>query len=261
MRELLAKHHLSPRKALGQHFLADPNIVRRIVRLSNVDESSRVLEVGAGTGTLTRSLAATGARVVAYEVDSKLAPALRESVAGLENVEIRMADAADMDVSEFEGEWSLVANLPYHVGTPLLLDLLRYAPAIRSFVVMVQREVAARLAASPGGRQYGLPTVVAGLHAEVKIAFTVPPHVFVPPPKVSSAVVTLNRRGDVSPDSERAINLAAAGFAQRRKMLRSALRSVFDDPIQVCETAGIDPPRRAESLATSDWLALAQVAP
>ena len=260
MRDLLGRHDLTPRKSLGQHFLADPNIVRRIVRLSGVDSSSNVLEIGAGTGTLTMGLAATGARVVAYEIDHHLRPVLEETVGGLANVEIRMEDAADMPTAELEGDWTVVANLPYHVGTPLLLDALRFAPAIGVFVVMVQREVADRLTASPGSKQYGIPTVVADLHAEVKMAFTVPPQVFFPPPQVSSAVVLLRRRVDVPALAEAAIGLAAAGFSQRRKMLRSSLRGAVDDPIALCEAAGIDSTLRAEALTTADWLTLAGVA-
>ena len=260
MRDLLSRHGLTPRKALGQHFLSDPNIVRRIVRLSEVDESSNVLEIGAGTGTLTRGLADTGARVIAYEVDQKLAPLLAESVGDLDNVEVRMEDAASLDPAELTGEWTVVANLPYHVGTPLLLDLLRKAPTVKRFIVMVQREVADRFIAKPGNKQYGLPTVVIDLYAGARFAFAVPPQVFFPPPQVASAVVSVERRSEVSALSEAAIELAAAGFSQRRKMLRSSLKAKLADPVAVCEAAGIDPTLRAEALAAADWLALAEVA-
>ncbi len=259
MRDLLEKHGLVPRKALGQHFLSDPNIVRRIVRLSGVDETSNVLEIGAGTGTLTRGLAATGARVIAYEVDRHLEPLLEDTVGDLSNVEIRIEDASEIRPDEFAGDWTLVANLPYHVGTPLLLDLLRFAPGIRRFVVMVQREVADRFTAKPGSKQFGLPTVVIDLHAEIKFGFAVAPQVFFPPPQVASAVVSLKRRTEVSEFAEAATGLAAVGFSQRRKMLRSSLKGTLDDPVAACEAAGIDPTLRAESLTTADWLALAGV--
>jgi 16S rRNA (adenine1518-N6/adenine1519-N6)-dimethyltransferase len=260
MRDLLGRHGLTPQKALGQHFLSDPNIVRRIVRLSEVDESSNVLEIGAGTGTLTRGLAGTGARVVAFEIDYKLAPLLEESVGDLDNVEVRMEDAASLDPGELVGEWTVVANLPYHVGTPLLLDLLRHAPTVRRFIVMVQREVADRFTAKPGNKQYGLPTVVVDLHANARFGFAVPPQVFFPPPQVGSAVVMIERKQQVSPLAEAAIELAAAGFSQRRKMLRSSLKAALADPVAVCEKAGIEPTLRAEALAAADWLALAEVA-
>ena len=260
LRDLLRSHGVSPRKALGQHFLSDPNIVRRIVRLSGVDESSNVLEIGAGTGTLTRGLADTGARVVAYEVDRHLEPILKDTVGDLANVEVRIEDAADLRPDELEGEWTLVANLPYHVGTPLLLDLLRQAPAVRRYVVMVQREVADRLTAEPGNKQYGLPTLVVDLHANIELAFTVPPHVFFPPPQVASAVIALERKSEVPALAVEAIELAAAGFSQRRKMLRSSLKDALADPIATLEAAGIDPTLRAESLTAAQWLAMAAAA-
>lgn len=260
MRELLTRHGVAPRKPLGQHFLADPNIVRRIVRLSGVTVGSQVLEVGAGTGTLTRALAATGARVIAYEVDESLSPLLDETVGELPNVEVRIDDAANLDAGELTGEWTLVANLPYNVGTPILLDLLRTAPAIRHFVVMVQREMADRLTAEPGSKTYGLPTVVIDLFAKARFAFSVPPQVFVPPPQVSSAVVEISRQDTVPEEAALALELASAGFSQRRKMLRSSLRSVSEDPSQLCSEAGVDPSRRAESLTSAEWLALARAA-
>ncbi len=261
MRELLDRHGVAPRKALGQHFLADPNIVRRIVRLSGAEAGSNVIEIGAGTGTLTRGLAATGARVVAYEVDRGLQPVLAETVGHLPNVEVRFEDAADLDAADLKGEWMLVANLPYNVGTPLLLDLLRHAPAITSFVVMVQKEVADRLTAQPGGKLYGLPTVVVDLHADARIEFTVRPEVFFPPPQVGSAVVRLRRRAGAPASSERAVEIASAAFSQRRKMIRSSLRDVIDDAAAVCGKAGIDPTSRAETLDSTAWLALAEEAP
>ena len=153
-----------------------------------------------------------------------------------------------------------MANLPYNVGTPILLDLLRTAPAIGHFVVMVQREVADRLTAEPGHKTYGLPTVVVDLYARARLAFSVPPQVFVPPPQVSSAVVEISRQDEVPEESALALELAAGGFSQRRKMLRSSLKGVSEDPSRLCGDAGIDPTRRAESLTSSEWLALARAA-
>jgi len=152
-----------------------------------------------------------------------------------------------------------VANLPYHVGTPLLLRLLREAPSISRFVVMLQREAVERLAAAPGSRTYGLPSVVVQLHGRVKVAFTVPPGVFIPPPKVESAVAVIRRR-PAHPLAERAIALAAAAFGQRRKMLRRSLARVLGEPAAVLGEAGLDPGRRAEDLSPEDYLRLAEVA-
>jgi 16S rRNA (adenine1518-N6/adenine1519-N6)-dimethyltransferase len=255
---LLSRHGLSPSRRLGQHFLADANITRKIVDVAGVGPGEKVVEIGAGTGTLTRALAATGAHVVAYEVDAGLLPVLDEVTEGFP-VELRFLDITDADLADDlgEGPWVMVANLPYNVGTPLLLDALRRAPQIERFVVMVQREVAERLVAGPGSRQYGLPSVVTGIHAKGKVAFRVPAQVFYPAPKVESAVVVLDRV-PAPDDAERAIEIAAAGFNQRRKMLRGALSGVFDDPVSVLERAGIDPTARAEDLSPADYLALAR---
>lgn len=251
---LLAKHGVEPRKSLGQHFLADPNTVRRIVALAGVGPGDRVLEVGAGAGTLTRGLAATGAAVVSYEIDERLRPVLEEVVG--DRVELRFADARRIDPSLLEGRWVMVANLPYNVGTPLVLDLLRHAHRIERFVVMLQREAVERLAARPGTKAYGVPSVVAQLHGTVQVAFRVAPSVFLPAPKVESAVAVIERR-PADPDAAQAVALAAAAFGQRRKMLRRSLASRFDDPAGAITAAGLDPSARAEDLAPADYLRLA----
>lgn len=256
---LLAAHGIRPRKDLGQHFLVDPNLVRRIVAVSGVGPGDRVLEIGAGAGTLTRGLAAAGARVLAYEVDPRLRPVLEASLEGMDGVEVRYEDASDLDPARLEdGPWVVVANLPYHVGTPLLLTLLRRAPAITRFVVMLQREAVERLAASPGSRTYGLPSVVVRLYGRVEIAFRVPPTVFLPLPRVESAVAVVHRTPS-HPSAERAIALAASAFGQRRKMLRRSLAGALADPTAVLAAAGIDATLRAEDLAAEDYLRLAEV--
>jgi 16S rRNA (adenine1518-N6/adenine1519-N6)-dimethyltransferase len=255
---LLSRHGLSPSKRLGQHFLADANITRKIVELSGVGAGDNVVEVGAGTGTLTRALAATGARVVAYEVDAGLLPVLGEVTSGL-SVEIRSLDITDVDLAVELGtdRWVMVANLPYNVGTPLLLDALRRAPQIERLVVMVQREVAERLVAPPGSRAYGLPSVIVGIHARGRLALRVPAQVFYPAPRVESAVVVLDRV-PAPEGSERAIEIAGAAFNQRRKMLRGSLAAVLEDPVGKLVAAGIDPTKRAEDLSPLDYLALAR---
>lgn len=254
---LLEEHGLAPIHRLGQHFLADANITRKIVGLADVGSGDQVLEVGAGTGTLTRALAATGARVVAYEVDQGLRPVLDTVTEGLD-VDVRIADATKADlVSELAGgRWVMVANLPYNVGTPLVMDALRHVEAIERFVIMVQREVAERLAARPGSDQYGLPSVVAGIHSDAMVAFRVPAQVFYPPPRVDSAVVVLERK-PAPQGAERAVELARAAFGQRRKMLRKSLAAVLDDPVAALEAAGIEETARAEELSPEDFLSLA----
>lgn len=257
IRDLLAEYGLQARRRLGQHFLADPNIVDRIVLEAAIEPGDHVVEVGAGTGTLTRALAAAGASVVAYEVDVSLAPLLGDVVAGLD-VELRFEDALVADwIGEFAtGDWIMVANLPYNVGTPVLLDAVRTARAIKRFVVMVQREVANRLVAEPGSKQYGVPSVVAQLHTTPRIAFPVSPNVFIPPPDVDSAVVLLDRI-DSHPLAEAAGRLAANVFQQRRKMLRASLGGLADN--DQFELAGIRPSARPEELSPDDFLRLAAV--
>ena len=257
MRQLLHRHGLKPRTSLGQHFLADPNVTRRIVTSAGIKSGDRVLEVGPGTGTLTRQLVAAGAEVTAIEVDEQLRPVLEETMAGL-SVNLLFLDAAAVDYEQLlgAGAWKVVANLPYQVGTQLVLDWLRLVPAITEMTVMVQLEVAQRMAAPPGSRAYGLPSVVAGLHADLKVAFRVPPHVFYPPPKVESAVVRVVRK-NAPPGAARAIELAAAGFGQRRKMLRGSLSVIVPNAEELLRSAGIDPTKRAEDLSPADFLLLA----
>lgn len=256
---LLNRHGLAPIHRLGQHFLADANITRKIVALARIEPGTRVVEVGAGTGTLTSALAEGGAQVVAYEVDQGLRPVLEEVTADLD-VDLRFSDVTEIDLaSELYGEgWAMVANLPYNVGTPVVMEAMRGAPGIERFVVMVQTEVARRFVARPGSGDYGLPSVVAGIYAEGAIAFTVPPQVFYPPPRVGSAVVTMTRK-PAPAAAGRAVDLARAGFGQRRKMLRRSLSSVLDDPVMALESAGLDPTDRAEDLSPDDFVRLAEV--
>lgn len=258
VQQLLARHGLSPRKRLGQHFLADRNIVDKIVRLAGDPGGVRVLEVGAGTGTLTAALAAAGFGVVSYEVDATLAPILREVLEGTD-VELRIADATQIEAAPFAaGRWALVANLPYNVGTPILLDLLRHGAGIERFVVMVQREVVDRLVAGRGTKDYGMPSVVVGLYGTARREFGVPPQVFVPRPNVESAVASIDRVHAPSAERDRAVTIAAAGFGQRRKMLRSSLRSVLTKPEETLERCDIAPTARAEELSADQYLTIAK---
>jgi 16S rRNA (adenine1518-N6/adenine1519-N6)-dimethyltransferase len=259
IRELLSDHSLTPRKSLGQHFLTDPNVIRKIVALAGVGPGSRVVEIGGGTGTLTAELAATGASVVVYEIDDGLVAILGKVVGGRPNVEIRHRDAVTADLQEeLEGEgWVLVANLPYNVGTGILLDALQGAPRIATFVVMVQTEVADRLLAGPGSKVYGVPSVVVALYSESRPEFTVRPELFYPRPPVDSTVLVLDRI-EAPEAAAAAIDLAKAGFQQRRKMVRRSLAKVLDDPESALLAAGLDPTSRAEALAPADFVRLAE---
>lgn len=258
IQELLARYDLVPRRALGQNFLADPNLVRKMVGLAAVEPGGLVVEVGAGTGTLTRALGEAGFKVVAYEVDNRLEPLLAEVLEGFANVEVRFADALVALPGDLgEGPWTMVANLPYNVGTPLVLKVLTDASNVRRLVTMVQKEVADRLMAGPGSRTYGIPSVVAALHAEVRREFTVGPQVFIPPPQVDSVVLTLQRR-TAPPLAARAVEIASVAFNQRRKMLRRSLAEFVPSLTEVLAAAEISGDLRAEQLSPTAYVTLAE---
>ena len=274
VRALLTEHGLRPSRALGQNFLADPNTARRIVRLAGVEPGARVLEIGPGIGSLTLALseavgAAPGGEVLALELDRHLLPVLDEVLGGAGNVRVVQGDALTVDYDALLGPpgvdgWLMVANLPYNIATPLVARLLEEVPQLRRLVVMVQREVADRLAAPPGTRACGGISAKVAYYAEAAVLATVPPTVFVPRPNVSSAVVAFDRRPAPPVDAgstERMFALVRAGFAQRRKTLRQALRPVLGgEAAEVLRRAGIDPVARAETLDLEHWAALARAA-
>lgn len=261
----MVDHDLRPGRALGQNFVADPNTVRRIVRLARVAEGDRVLEIGAGLGSLTLALAEAGASVVAVEADGRLVPVLRELVDD-KAVEVVHADALRTDLAPLLGErglaepWQVVANLPYNVAVPLVVRVLEEVPAVTGMLVMVQREVGERLAAGPGDRAYGAVSVKIAYWATATIVGYVPPTVFVPKPKVDSALVRIERRRAVAvPPStvpyDRLFAVVRAGFGQRRKTLRRSL-----DGLVVPEAfvrADVNPGARAEELSIEQWGELA----
>jgi 16S rRNA (adenine1518-N6/adenine1519-N6)-dimethyltransferase len=257
IRRLLEDHGHQTRKAYGQNFLADPNIVDRIVSVADIDGDSDVVEIGAGTGALTVALARVAHTVVAYEIDHSFESILGETLAPHSNVDLRFADVSRLSLGRVlaGAPWSMVSNLPYNVGTGIVLDALKDAPAITKLVVMVQKEVADRMLAEPGSKTYGIPSVVVGLHAVGHLAFTVPAKAFVPAPKVESAVVVLDRIP--APDlSDRAIALATAAFGQRRKMLRKSLAGTIKS-MGCFAVAGIEPTARPEDLTPQEFVALA----
>ena len=259
---LLEAHGIEPSRALGQNFVADPNTVRRIARLAGVGPGDRVVEIGPGLGSLTLALADTGAAVTAVEVDRYVLPLLRPLVEP-RGVRVVEADARHVDWADLlDGgrAWVLVANLPYNVATTLVLDVLERAPGIGRMLVMVQREVGERLAAQPGGKVWGVPSVKLGWWADARVVGLVPASVFVPRPRVESALLAVTRRPAPlgGPDRRSAtFGLVDLGFSQRRKMLRRALAGVVTAE-QFAE-AGLEPTARAEQLAPQDWLRLSRV--
>lgn len=266
-RDLLARHGLSPRTQLGQHFITDPNTIRRILADAAITPGDAVIEVGPGLGTLTRALAATAGQVIAIERDRGLAPVLAETVGDLPGVELVWADAMKVAWPALLEERSLsaaslVANLPYQISTGLLLTILETEPRIATMIVMVQKEVGERLVAAPGDPGYGAVSVKIAALASSRITFKVSRQVFLPVPEVDSVVVRLERRADALTGEPRAAlwRVVDAGFAQRRKTLRRALRGggFAAEAIEAaCAEAGIDPGARAETLALDDFRRLA----
>ncbi|MDH4170647.1 MAG: 16S rRNA (adenine(1518)-N(6)/adenine(1519)-N(6))-dimethyltransferase RsmA [Acidimicrobiia bacterium] len=258
LRALLERAQAQAKRSLGQNFVVDPNTVRRIAALADIGPGDHVVEIGAGLGSLTLALAETGARVTAVEIDEALVAVLSEVVAGLD-VEVVHADARALDWTDLTGGGSciLVANLPYNIATPLVLDLLDQVPEITRMLVMVQREAGERLAAAPGSAAYGLPSVKVRYWATARVTGRVPASVFHPRPRVESVLVEIRRRpdGQVAADADRLFALARAGFGVRRKMLRRALRGLVDEA--GFAAAGIDPAARAETLDVDDWARLA----
>jgi 16S rRNA (adenine1518-N6/adenine1519-N6)-dimethyltransferase len=260
--DLLAANDLHPSRALGQNFVADPNTVRRIVRLAEVGPGDHVVEVGPGLGSLTLALVETGACVTAIEADRRLIPVL-EATTEATGVRLVHGDAMSTDWSDLLGSrpgWVLVANLPYNIATPLVVSLLDAVTVIERMLIMVQREVAERLAASVGQAGYGAVSVKVAYWAEASIVGRVPASVFVPQPKVESALVSIRRRAAPAVDPKSVppgllFELVRAGFATRRKMLRRSLAGLVA-PADFA-AAGIRPESRAEELDVPAWGRLA----
>lgn len=262
IRALLDEHGIEPSRARGQNFVIDPNTVRRIAMLARVDAGDHVLEIGPGLGSLTLALVERGAEVTAVELDRRLAGVLREVVARAEPpVRIVEGDALEVDLATLLAPaplWRLAANLPYNVGTTILLRLLKEAPSISGGVVLVQREVAERVAAAPGAGNYGIPSVKAAWWAEASVVGRVPATVFHPKPRVESALISIERRRPPGDEDlrQRTFALVDAGFGQRRKMLRRSLGDVID-PARF-EAAEVEPTARPEELSLDDWVRLAR---
>ena len=268
VRQLAAELDLRPTKQRGQNFVIDANTVRRIVREAGVGPDDVVLEVGPGLGSLTLALLEVGARVVAIEIDERLATRLPVTVAehapeALDRLHVVAADA--LRVTEVPGPppTTLVANLPYNVSVPVLLHLLTLLPSLERGLVMVQAEVADRLAAGPGSKVYGIPSVKAAWFADVRRAGTVGRHVFWPEPNVDSGLVSWVRRDPPATTATRQQVFAVvdAAFAQRRKGLRGALRGLAgstEAAEKALAVAGIAPLERGESLTVADFTRIAE---
>ncbi|MGB0630208.1 MAG: 16S rRNA (adenine(1518)-N(6)/adenine(1519)-N(6))-dimethyltransferase RsmA [Alphaproteobacteria bacterium] len=266
LRDVIAAHGLSARKSLGQNFLLDLNITRRIARAVGPLDGKAVLEVGPGPGGLTRALLETEAhRVIAIERDPRCIKALQD-LAGLADGRLHIVeqDAMAFDPAPLAAEFGplvVVANLPYNVATPLLIGWLKRIELFDRMILMFQSEVADRLVAGPGSRTYGRLSVAAQWRCDIKPLFTLPARAFTPPPKVDSTVVEFVPRATplAEADGNALETVVAAAFSQRRKMLRAALKGTFRDASAVLADAGIDPTARAETIDIKQFCALARI--
>ncbi|MBL8543188.1 MAG: 16S rRNA (adenine(1518)-N(6)/adenine(1519)-N(6))-dimethyltransferase RsmA [Hyphomonadaceae bacterium] len=266
LRDELEAHGLWANKGLGQHFLLDLNITRRIARAAGDIAGKPVIEVGPGPGGLTRALLEVGADpLIVIEKDARFLPLLEplnQWSGG--RLHIVQGDALEADEAELLARFApnaaraaIVSNLPYNVGTPLLVKWLKAGPWRGEMTLMFQKEVAQRIVAKPGTDAYGRLAVLAQARCEARLEFTVPARAFTPPPKVASAIVRLTDRQDAYPDLAALERVTAAAFGQRRKMLRAALRSLCPEPEALLRRAGLEPTARAEEIGQAGFRALA----
>ncbi|MEK4523422.1 16S rRNA (adenine(1518)-N(6)/adenine(1519)-N(6))-dimethyltransferase RsmA [Psychrobacillus sp. FSL W7-1457] len=272
--EILKKYGFSFKKSLGQNFLIDPNILRNIVSHANLTNESAAIEIGPGIGALTEHLAREAGKVIAFEIDQRLLPVLADTLSPYNNVEIIHKDILEANMLEvFEEKLTdykdvmVVANLPYYVTTPILLKLLMDRLPIRGMVVMMQKEVADRITASPGTKAYGSLSIAIQYYMKAEVAMTVPRAVFMPPPNVDSAVIKLTRH-ETPPvqviDEDFLFKVSRGSFVQRRKTIINNLQSSLPNGkekkeliIQALEKVGVSPTRRGETLSIEEFGRLA----
>ncbi|MBN2981214.1 MULTISPECIES: 16S rRNA (adenine(1518)-N(6)/adenine(1519)-N(6))-dimethyltransferase RsmA [Cohnella] len=270
-KDIIRRHGFTFKKSLGQNFLTDKNILDKIVAAANLGPEAGALEIGPGIGALTERLAQEAGQVAAVEIDDRLIPILREVLSVYDNVTVLHADVLKADLrslwqERFAGceRVSVVANLPYYVTTPIIMKLLEDRLPIEAIVVMVQKEVAERMAASPGGKDYGSLSIAVQYYCEPEYVCTVPPGSFIPAPNVDSAVIRLKRRGEPAVevrDEARFFRIVHAAFAQRRKTLHNNLAAFAGkerkgELADVLTASGIDPGRRGETLSLAEFARL-----
>ena len=267
-KDIIAKYGFQFKKSLGQNFLIDGNILGNIVEAAELDKSKGALEIGPGIGALTERLAKTAGAVTAVEIDQRLIPILREVLAPYDNVSVVHGDVLKLDLKAIIAERykgvnpiSVVANLPYYVTTPILMKLLEDRLPLEHIVVMIQKEVAERMAAKPGGKDYGSLSIAVQYYSEPQIVCAVPHTVFIPQPNVDSAVIKLTLRDrppvDVE-DESHFFRIVQASFAQRRKTLANNLSLLFgkerrEETAELLQACGVDPGRRGETLSLAEY--------
>ena len=270
LNDQLKKHRITLTKKYGQNFISDPSLLERIASVCDWKDGDVALEIGPGAGTLTRAIAAHADRMLAIEIDRRLAPLLEESLTGCDNVKLIFGDALKSDLDalvrdelDHNGDYKLVANLPYYITTPLIMHVLEDSHHVDELVIMVQKEVGERLCAKPGSRTYGAVTVMVQYLATASRAFDVGRRAFTPPPDVDSTILHLvpyKERPIQAKDDAMMRRVVKAAFSQRRKTLRNSLASLGVDKAIIAmalEKAGIDEQRRAESLSVAEFVALA----
>ena len=270
LKEILAKHGFKFKKRFGQNFITDPGILNKIVDVAEITKDDLVIEVGPGLGTLTKTIAERAGRVITIEIDKDLIPILQETLEGLDNVDVVEGDALKLNLDQLVLEklgelkpYKIVANLPYYITSPLIMHFLEEGYNVERIVVMVQKEVAERIVANPGTKEYGALTVNLQLFTQAKIAFTVPRHVFTPKPDVDSAIVDLVvRKEPLYPIQDREFlrKIITAAFGQRRKTLLNSLGSLtIDKKIlnEAMEGINLDSRRRGETLSLEEFVLLA----
>lgn len=272
-KEILEKHGFSFKKSLGQNFLIDPNILRNITKYAELTEEHGAIEIGPGIGALTENLARASKKVVAYEIDQRLFPILDDTLAPYDNVKIihndvLKADVGQMIEEEFAGvsDIMVVANLPYYVTTPIIMKLLEEQLPIRGLVVMLQKEVAERISAKPGTKEYGSLSIAIQYFTRAEVVMIVPKTVFMPQPNVDSAVIRLLKRDEPAvkvKDESFFFTITRLSFAQRRKTLLNNLTNGLpngkekkESIVHALDRAGIDPTRRGETLSLEEFARL-----
>ncbi|MFD4676801.1 16S rRNA (adenine(1518)-N(6)/adenine(1519)-N(6))-dimethyltransferase RsmA [Lentzea sp. NPDC058450] len=267
VRRLAAELDIRPTKKLGQNFVHDPNTVRKIVTAADLTEDDIVLEVGPGLGSLTLALLPAASQVVAVEIDPPLARRLPQTAQELDPANAPKLHVVEKDALKVTQEdlpvqpTAIVANLPYNVAVPVVLHLLAELPSLQKGLVMVQAEVADRMAAKPGNKIYGVPSVKLAWYAEAKKAGSIGKNVFWPAPNVDSGLVSFRRHEKPlsTVDRKKLFQIVDAAFAQRRKTLRSALKAWSPNVDEILEKAGIDPQLRGEQLSVIDFIRIAEV--
>lgn len=272
-KEILAKHGFTFKKSLGQNFLTEPNILRKIVDTAGIDQDTNVIEVGPGIGALTEQLAKQAKQVVAFEIDDRLIPVLADTMLPYPNVKVIHQDVLQADLATtistaFDQDLPLkvVANLPYYITTPIMMHFLESNVPVQEMVVMMQKEVADRISAEPGTKAYGSLSIAVQYYMEAKLAFIVPKTVFVPQPNVDSAILKLTRRETPAvavTDEKEFFKLTKSAFQLRRKTLWNNLQNTYgkDEDTKAwlrnsLEASGIDPTRRGETLSLAEFARL-----